>query len=425
MLPFDTILKTVGFILIFGILVFIHELGHFLVARRNGIVTEEFGFGFPPRAFTLHRGKARLIIGGRKIIAPAGLALPEGLTVGSRVHYQANEDKRGRNWLQTIALIPEDDPRYAQAQEVMLVDPGTIYSINWLPLGGFVRMRGEDGLAGPGSFVNASKRGRAATLLAGPGMNLVMAGLVFAVAAMLGLPIMIPGGEISEVRPASPAAQADLRVGDRVFAINDTEVLYAGDIADYVAAHPGSMVTLHLERAGQPFEVTLAPRVSPPAGEGAIGIGITPMTELVRSNPLQALVIGLRDTVDYIRLTVSVPSLLIRGAITPADARPVGPVGIFALTGSAIEATQNSGYWYPILRLMGILSAALAITNLLPLPALDGGRLLFIVIEKLRGRRVDPNWEGAIHFAGMVALLALMAFITYKDLNTDFSFLSW
>ncbi|MEI2689974.1 MAG: site-2 protease family protein [Anaerolineae bacterium] len=100
--------------------------------------------------------------------------------------------------------------------------------------------------------------------------------------------------------------------------------------------------------------------------------------------------------------------MLVRGAIEPADARPVGPVAIYGLASGAISATASSGYWYPVLQLMGILSAALAITNLLPIPALDGGRLLFILIEKIRGRRVDPNWEGAIHLAGMVILLGLM-----------------
>lgn len=140
------------------------------------------------------------------------------------------------------------------------------------------------------------------------------------------------------------------------------------------------------------------------------------MTELTRSGPLAALGQGISTTARYTYLTLSVPAMLVRGAITPADARPVGPVAIFGLTSGAISATASSGYWYPVLQLMGILSAALAITNLLPIPALDGGRLLFILIEKIRGRRVDPNWEGAIHLAGMVILLGLMAIITYQDI---------
>ncbi len=420
-----SIVNIVGFILIFGILVFIHELGHFLVARRNGIVTEEFGFGFPPRVVTLRRGKGRLVVDGRTVIVPAGFNLPENLTAGSQVRYQAATDKRGRAVLSAVEVLSSEEAALTGAQTASLVDPGTIYSINALPIGGFVRMRGEDGVDGPGSFTSASARGRAATLLAGPLMNVFLAIVLFALAALVGQPEAVPGGRIESIAPGSPAEQAGLQIDDRIYAINDVEVRHAGDIADYVSAHPGTPAELSVERNGERFSVTVTPRVSPPPGEGAIGLAVMPVTQVVRSGPVDALVQGVTDMARYTYFTLSVPAMLLRGVIQPADARPVGPVAIFSLTSGAISATQTSGYWFPILQLMGILSAALAITNLLPIPALDGGRLLFILIEKIRGRRIDPNWEGAIHLAGMVFLLGLMALITYKDFASPVPLPDW
>lgn len=420
-----SLLNVFGFILIFGVLVFIHELGHFLVARRNGIVTEEFGFGFPPRVFTVRRGRGRLIVGGRSVVVPAGFKLPEELVAGSRVSYETTADQRGRPVLSKIDLLAAEDAAVGDLGTVTLVDPGTIYSINAIPFGGFVRMRGEDGPAGPGSFGSASAKARAATLLAGPVMNLLLAIALFAISAMVGRPEAMPGGRIEAISPGSPAEQAGLLPDDRIFLIDDVVVRQASDIAAYVGDNPGQPVVLTVERGDERFTVTVTPRVSPPPGEGAIGLAVLAVTDLARSGPLDALVSGVTDTARFTYLTLSVPSMLLRGAIEPADARPVGPKAIFDLTSGAISATQTSGLWYPVLQLMGILSAALAITNLLPIPALDGGRLLFILIEKIRGRRVDPNWEGAIHLAGMVILLGLMAIITYQDFASPVPLPDW
>ena len=420
-----SLLNIAGFILIFGVLVFIHELGHFLVARRNGIVTEEFGFGFPPRVVTLRRGRGRLIVGGRSVVVPAVFPLPEELVAGSQITYETTPDKRGRAVLSKIDLLAADPAARGDLNTVTLIDPGTIYSINAIPFGGFVRMRGEDGPAGPGSFGSASAKARAATLLAGPVMNFLLAIVLFALSAMIGQPEAIPGGRIGEISPGSPAEQAGLVPGDRIFLIDNAVVRSATDIGEYIRTRPGEPVTLTIERDGQRFTVVVTPRVSPPPGEGAIGLAVLPVTELARSGPVEALGIGVSETARFTYFTLSVPAMLLRGAIEPADARPVGPKAIFDLTSGAISATQTSGLWYPVLQLMGILSAALAITNLLPIPALDGGRLLFIIIEKIRGRRVDPNWEGAIHLAGMVILLGLMAIITYQDFASPIPLPNW
>lgn len=420
-----SIINIVGFILIFGILVFVHELGHFLAARRNGIVTEEFGFGYPPRVITLRKGEGKLVVDGKTLVVPRGFQLPEDLLAGSLVAFQTTPDKKNRPVLTSVQVISADDPLRAGAGVASMIDPGTIYSINAIPFGGFVRMRGEDGPAGPGSFANASAGARAVTLLAGPAMNFLLAIIIFSLSFMLGRPDAVPGGSIGEIAPGSPAAMAGLMVGDRIFLIGDQEVRSAIDVGDYIAAHTGEAVTLTVERNGERLPITLTPRVAPPEGQGPIGITVVPVTEFTRYGVGESLVRGAEDTARFTYLTLSVPSMLMKGVITPSEARPVGPKAIFDLTSGAITATQDSGLWFPVLQLMGILSAALAITNLLPIPALDGGRLLFIIIEKVRGRRVDPNWEGAIHLAGMLVLLGLMVIITYQDFASPVPLPNW
>ncbi len=419
------IINIVGFILIFGILVFVHELGHFLAARRNGIVTEEFGFGYPPRVITLRKGEGKLVVDGKTLVVPRGFQLPEDLVAGSLVVFQTTPDKKNRPVLSSVQIISADDPLRAGAGVVSMIDPGTIYSINAIPFGGFVRMRGEDGPAGPGSFANASAGARAVTLLAGPGMNFLLAIIIFSLSFMLGRPDAVPGGRIGEIAPGSPAQMAGLMVGDRIFLIGDQEVRTALDVGDYIQAHTGEAVTLTVERNGERLPITLTPRVSPPEGQGPIGITVNAVTEFTRYGVGESLVRGAEDTARFTYFTLSVPSMLMKGVITPSEARPVGPKAIFDLTSGAITATQDSGLWFPVLQLMGILSAALAITNLLPIPALDGGRLLFIIIEKVRGRRVDPNWEGAIHLAGMLVLLGLMVIITYQDFASPVPLPNW
>lgn len=420
-----TLLNIVGFVLIFGILVFVHELGHFLAARRNGIVTEEFGFGYPPRLLTLHRGEGKLVVDGKTLVIPRGFALPEDLVVDTRVICQTTTDKKGRQALSSLEVVSDEQFPGAASGRVSMIDPGTIYSINAIPFGGFVRMRGEDGPAGPGSFASASAGARSVTLLAGPAMNLLLAVAIFSLSFMVGRPDAVPGGRIEAVTAGSPAELAGLLVGDRIFAIGDQEVRTASDVGDWIQAHPGEAVALTIERDGQRSVVNLTPRLSPPEGEGPVGITVYPVTEIARYGVFESLRRGVEDTARFTYFTLSVPAMLMRGVISPAEARPVGPKAIYDLTSGAISATQDSGLWFPVLQLMGILSAALAITNLLPIPALDGGRLLFIIIEKVRGRRVDPNWEGAIHVAGMVILLSLMVIITYQDFASPVPLPDW
>jgi len=154
-------------------------------------------------------------------------------------------------------------------------------------------------------------------------------------------------------------------------------------------------------------------------------VQIGPVNTLATLPLMAALWQGVRSTGEYIMLVLQLPVLLLMGHMEPADAQLTGPVGIAQMVGGAVNATLDTGLWFPIFRLSAILSAALAITNLLPLPALDGGRLLFIAFETLRGRRVNPEREGLIHMVGFMLLLGLLVLITVRDITTAQQGIDW
>ncbi|MCS7221749.1 MAG: M50 family metallopeptidase [Anaerolineae bacterium] len=352
-------ITAIAFFIVLSVLVLAHEFGHFIVARRQGIIVEEFGLGYPPRLVVLFRHK------------------------------------------------------------------GVLYTLNAIPFGGFVRLRGEDGREGPGSFASKSKRARAAVLLAGPGMNFALAVLLFTASFMLGQPMPTSGAVITAVAPGSPAEVAGLQPGDIITAIAEEPVRVPSDITRVVAAQAGQPVALTIRRDGQILTIHVTPRVTPPPGEGPMGISIEQASEIRRLPLGQAFVYGLGSTVSFVLITLSLPILLLRGLIPAEAARPIGPVGIAQLTSGAVEASVAAGMAFPILQFVAVLSAALAVTNLLPLPALDGGRLLFIVVEIIRGRRIDPEKEGMVHLIGMALLFTLMLLITYQDLVKGVPSIDW
>jgi len=355
-------------------------------------------------------------------------------------------------------------------------------------------------------------------LVAGAAMNLLTAVIVFSIMFATGRPEAIGPTYVTEVAPNSPAAIAGIQVGDVVLQADDLEIQSAQALIDFTQSRKGKEVSLILLRDNEEIQTSLVPRKHPPAGEGAMGIGIftqytkmhvtdvvagsiadevgfqigdtllqvddwmlvvpvslnsylyeyanqpvtfvverdgervtlppltpsnsepvnvnAPTLELsadipangihVEADEIQevitkqsigpALVSGVNATIGVIVQTFTVPIQVIKQVIPAEQARPVGPAGIYQITDAAVQASQRTNMAYPILFLTAILSTALGVTNLLPLPALDGGRILFIIIETIRGKRVSPKMEGAIHFMGMMLLLGLMVLISYYDI---------
>jgi regulator of sigma E protease len=366
------------FIILLGPLMFVHELGHFIAAKRAGIRVEEFGMGFPPRALTLF--------------------------------------KRGE----------------------------TTYSLNWLPIGAFVKMTGEDGAAvvDPRSFGAQSKRWRVIVLLAGPVMNFLFAIPVLFLAYLLLYAQPVAAQYKVTVSPGSNAEKIGMRSGDIVLAANGV------DATDYLLPKdtPATISKADLERLrrapatetvlrqqasasiGKPFSVTVLREengvkrpievsgVLPATADSKVPLGVSLEAQLVRSTRVALTVGEAFDQMTFdvgraLGAMVTIPLDVLRGRLAAEVARPVGPIGI---TQIGISLWQQGPF--PFVQFAGLLSILIGLSNLLPIPALDGGRILFILIEWIRGRRIDPVREQWIHAVGMIFVLALAAVIALFDI---------
>ncbi|MBI4318498.1 MAG: site-2 protease family protein [Chloroflexi bacterium] len=355
-------LPYLSFILVLGLMVLAHEFGHFILAKRAGIKVEEFALGYPPRLFAVKRGE-------------------------------------------------------------------TEYSINLVPLGGFTKMLGEEDPSAPRSFAAASKRWRIAVLAAGSLMNIALAVLLFAGGYMAGWPTATASEvKIFKVAPGSPADQAGIRVDDVVISVGGEKVSVAYDVRPKTEAHLGREVAFLVRRNGAETTLKVVPRTTWPEGEGPLGIGIldSPTTIEPVSYPVwDAIVLGLRRTVEIVLFILYVPVMILRGHLPLELARPVGPIGIYQITAQAASQTVSSGWWFPILSVAGMIGVSLGVANLLPIPGLDGGRLLFVFLEAIRGKRISPEREGLIHMVGLGVLISLVIVVSYFDVLSPVPSIDW
>ncbi len=410
-----------------SIMVLVHELGHLLVAKRSKVVVEEFGIGYPPRVLTFWRSEGEIVLDGERFIVPRRLKMPEGLRARSLVRYSATADAKGRPVLTSITPVLVEDPTADAASTVELLDSGTIYSLNAVPFGGFTKMLGEEDPTFPGSLASKSKRTRIMVLAAGSGMNLLVAVLFFSLAMVVGAPALADpeNAVVASVLPDTPGAASGLEPGDVILRADGADILTIEQLQKHTLDHLGEPIVLTVQRGDEMLDITVVPRTSHPPDEGPIGITLSPRTTIERHPWYEALWLGLQEVVTLTGFIISVPMQIIRGLI-PADlARPVGPVGVGQLVGDAVQFSLDTGWWFPVMQMMGTLSVALALTNLLPLPAMDGGRILFVIVEGIRGRRLDPAKEGMVHLVGMLLLVALMLFITWQDVVNPIPSLDW
>jgi regulator of sigma E protease len=334
------------FVAVLAILIFGHELGHFLAAKLSGVKVDEFGFGFPPRLATLFT-------------------------------YQ-----------------------------------GTRVTLNAIPLGGFVRPAGEDDPAVPGGLAGASKRVRALVLVAGPVANLILAFLAFTAAFKFASPD--PSRVlITAVDAGSPGALAGLQVDDLIMVADGTPVDGFDTLQRVVNNRLGQPLSLGLDRAGKKILVQVVPRANPPENEGPIGITLGNPS---RSLPvLQAVSLGWQSTAAQIGLIVRLPARLLEGQVAPSQARVSGLKGMYDMLAWAGSIDRNTQRPFLTLNLIGMISIGLAIANLLPFPALDGGRLTFVLYETVTGHRIAPRFEGLAHAVGFAVLLIIMLYVNFQD----------
>lgn len=421
------LLTIVSLVLALSIMVLVHEIGHLVAAKRAGIVVREFGLGYPPRVLKLWRGRGKAIVGGKTLLIPHSFSWPEDVGVGSLALYKAAPDAKGRLVVSEVLAAEGEEQDEGAAGRVEFLDRGTLYSVNAIPFGGFALMLGEEDPTFPGSFASKGRLTRIWVLVAGSAMNLLTAVLFFSLAYGLGAPESAepPNVLIRDVVPGSPAEGAGLQPGDIIARTDGIDVLTTAGLGQYVRDHKGTPVVLSLLRAGAELTVTVTPRVESPAGEGPMGIIMDVRQEIVHYPVLQAVWLGARKTATLAGLVLSVPVQLIRGMIPAELARPVGPVGIGQIMGDAVRYSLDTGWWFPVSEMLGSLSVALAVTNLLPLPGLDGGRILFVVVEAIRRRRVDPARESLVHLMGIALLLVLMLLITWQDIVNPLPSLDW
>ncbi len=324
----------------------------------------------------------------------------------------------GHFWAARLSNIKVDEFGFGLPPRALTITErnGTIFSLNWIPLGGFVRPAGEDDPTIAGGLASASKRARFFVLAAGATANFVMAFVVFWVSFMIGAPAVT----IHTVNPDSPAEKAGLRADDIILQANGTDVENSTVLTTIVYQEAGNPVNLLIERDGEEQTVTLTPRLpeeydAATDGPTGIAIGYSTSGKRLTHGAVESAVLAADSIVNYVHIFFRMPVMLIRGEISAAEARPVSVVGISQIAGQAAEASVFLGNVYPLLDMIAFISIALGLTNLLPIPALDGGRILFVLIEAIRGKRIEAEKEGMVHMIGMVLLLGLMAYMIVND----------
>jgi regulator of sigma E protease len=357
-------LTVLAFLAVFGVLILVHELGHFLMARLFKVKVLEFGFGYPPRLWGFRRGE-------------------------------------------------------------------TLYSLNLLPLGGFVKLEGEEDPSKPGSLASKPISARALIIGAGAMMNAILPVLLFAVLFMVPRTTTVGDVQVMEVVPGSPAAQAGIMSGDIITHVGGRRVENTMELSRQIHLRLGSETTITLQRPtmrqpsllfgaerratlGQDYtthQVRVMPRWNPPEGQGPTGIRITTVNlkEVKRSEPFwEAVPKGAVWTWETL---IGFKNEITRLIVARSSPEFTGPIGIAQVTGEVAEEGI-----LPLISLTALLSLNLAILNILPLPALDGGRLFFLAIEAVRRKRIPPEREALIHLVGFVLLITLVVAISYFDI---------
>lgn len=336
-------------ILVFGLIIFVHELGHFLLAKLNKIRVDEFSIGMGPRLISFVKGETR-------------------------------------------------------------------YSLKLLPIGGSCMM-GEDDVedVGEGSFNSKSVWARISVVAAGAVFNFILA-LIFSM-----IVIGYTGYDepvISGVLEDFPAQEAGMQAGDRIVKMNNKKINIWREVTYYNMFHQGETVDLVYERDGEKYEVTLTPKQDE---DGSYLLGVTSPGEYTKANLLTALQYGVYEVKFWISTTIESLKMLVTGTVGMDQLS--GPVGIVDVVDDTYQQSKSYGAVVVIMQMLSIgilISANLGVMNLLPLPALDGGRLVFLIIEAIRGKRVSPEKEGWVHGIGMILLLALMVFVLFNDIKRLF-----
>lgn len=383
-------LTIIIFILILSILVVAHEFGHFIVARRAGMKVYEFGLGFPPRGIGIYK------------------------------------DPETKKWVVVRGKGKSSLKETVGGDGTQEEFPTTLYSLNWLPLGGFVKIKGENGEAptDKDSFGFHQAWKRFIVVVAGVSMNVILAGVLLAVGFSIGLPTDITDGApenailknkmvvIGQVSVDSPAASAGIKLGDQIVSINDLMVENSGQFLEYVRSNPEREMKITVVREGERLDFTATPAVlSPEDNIARLGVLLSDAAT-VRFPWYVALYKGFAAAVFGFITILSLFIILIKNLILGQGLSYdiSGPVGIASIIGQSARMGINY-----LIGTTATLSLTLAVINILPFPALDGGRAMFIILEKIIHKPIPIKYEQLAHTVGFVLLMVLVVVVTVKD----------
>lgn len=288
---------------------------------------------------------------------------------------------------------------------------GTRYSWKLLPFGGSCMMLGEDEAAGEeGSFGSKSVWARISVIAAGPVFNFIMA---FVASVIIIANIGYDPAVVYKVSEGFPAQEAGIQAGDVITKMNGKSIHTARDISNYITFHQGESINLTYERDGQKYTALLEPEKNE---NGRYVMGILPGIGYVKGNAWEVIKYSVYEVEYWIDITIQSLKMLFRGQVGVKDMS--GPVGVVSMIDETYTESAKSGIfviWINMLNICILLSANLGVMNLLPIPALDGGRLVFLVLEAIRGKRINPEKEGMVHFVGLMALMVLMVVVLFND----------
>ena len=337
-------------IIIFSVIIIIHEFGHFLLAKQHGITVTEFAVGMGPKLLSFKKGE-------------------------------------------------------------------TVYALKLIPFGGSCMMLGEDeNNKEQGAFGSKSVWARISVIVAGPIFNFILA---FVLSVLVIGNIGYDKPQIRGVVEGYAADEAGMQAGDVIKKMNGKTIHFYREVSNYTSFHQGETVHVVYERDGQEYEATLVPKESE---DGRMILGITGSSSYrEKTNPIETLQYSLYEVKYWIETTIESLGMMLQGKVSLDDVS--GPVGVVNVIGETYEESAKDGgfyVWINMLNISILLTANLGVVNLLPIPALDGGRLVFLIIEAIRGRRIDEEKEGMIHLVGMALLMVLMIVVMFNDVRKIF-----
>lgn len=415
----------IAFILMFGLLVFVHELGHLIFAKRTGMLAREFAIGFGPKIFSFTKNETlytiRLLpIGGYVRVAgedPEIIELKPGHHIGLEFNDEGkvkkiivnNKTKHPHARVIEVETVDLDHALCIEGYDLDEHDQKLSFEVD--PKAFFIMDERETQIAPyDRQFASKTVGQRAMQLFAGPMMNFLLAIFIFMV---LGVIQGVPAEEalIGSVQPGSPAEEAGILDGDEVIEIEGDTVTTWEEFTTVVREHPDQEISVVVERSGEEASVLVTPKKAvDPEGEQVGQLGVQLGFE---KSFLKTFQYGFVQTYDTTKMILTNLMMLITGQYS-IDMLS-GPVGIYDFTDQVVQTGFTS-----FLMWTAMLSVNLGIINLVPLPALDGGRLLFVGIEAVRGKPIDPQKEGIVHFIGFALLMLLMIVVTWNDIQRLF-----